>query len=71
MTWGDPGFVMKQINLGSFLVLTFFFFFYLSWADGHGLVHCLAGGYDFLQMDIVLNKVLSVAKECTSPLHFK
>lgn len=40
-------------------------------ADGRGLVHRLAGGYDFLQMDIVLNKVLNVAKECISHLHLK
>lgn len=33
--------------------------------------HCLAGDYDILQIDIVLNNILSVAKECISPLHFK
>lgn len=70
MTWSDPGLVIHQVSLASFLVVGFSCP-YLFWADGHGLVYHLAGGCDFLQMDIVLNKVLNAAKECISHLHLK
>lgn len=33
--------------------------------------YCLAGDCDILQLDIVLNNILSVAKEGITPLHFQ